>query len=376
MIIDFKGLLDSMEDNEITTIANEARPGDNYLFNAILPERMRRGYHAKAGSMTIRSTMAKLVGMDSPYPRGGVMTSSSFEHRIAKVATEQPFPEEYLRELRELVNDLFNNTDDGEQQILETMYNFTNKLLVQPHLDTAEWMRAQALITGQIDWQSDDIHLNVDYGIPVGHFLTARTGNDGYGGSTSKFWADWHAAQKLLRNRVKAVFMNTHTLQTIMYNPVNNLKPVRVDDVAGVFEFQRYITVNGVNVVSEDIRDRISIFTYDDAGEVLDPTDPTGGGTVLIPFVPDGAITMVGTPDTREFVIGSGSTDESKNTPITLGYTHVGPTEEGNGRLGRWATAYVPQGSEWMFIGKSAANLLPVIEKPSLIVNMTTDIVS
>jgi hypothetical protein len=67
-----------MEDNEITTIANDARPGDNYLFNAVLPERQRRGYHAKAGSMTIKATMAKLVGMDSPYPRGGAMTLQRF----------------------------------------------------------------------------------------------------------------------------------------------------------------------------------------------------------------------------------------------------------------------------------------------------------
>lgn len=375
MIIDFKGLLDAMDDNEITTIANEARPGDNYLLNAVLPERKRRGYHAKAGSMTIKSTMAKLVGMDSPYPRGGVMTSSSFEHRLAKIATEQPFPEEYLRELRELVNDIFNNTQDDHAQVLETMFNFTNKLLVQPHLDTAEWMRAQALITGEIDWQSDDIHLEVDYGIPAANFLTARTGNDGYGGSTSKFWTDWHAAQRILKNRVQAVFMNTNTLQTIMYNPENDLKPVRVDDQAGVFEFQRYVLVNGVNVVSEDIRDRITIFTYDDAGEVLDASDPTSGATTLIPFVPDGAICMIGRPDTREFVIGSGSTDESKNTPLTLGYTHIGPTEEGNGRLGRWANAFVPQGKEWMFVGQSVTNLLPVINKPELIVNLTTDVV-
>ena len=291
------------------------------------------------------------------------------------MATEQPFPEEYLRELRELVNDMFNNTIDGEQQILETMFNFTDKLLVQPHLDTAEWMRAQALITGGIDWISDDIHLEVDYGIPAANFITPRTGNDGYGGSTSKFWTDWHAAQRILKNRVGGVFMNTNTLQTIMYNPVNNLKVVRQDDIAGIFEFQRYVTVNGVNVVSEDIRDRITIFTYDDAGEVLDASDPTSGNTTLVPFVPDGAITMIGRPDTRVFTIGSGSTDESKNSPLTLGYTHLGPTEEGNGRLGRWATAYVPQGQEWMFVGKSASNLLPVINKPELIVNLTTDVV-
>lgn len=372
MIIDFKGLLDSMEDTELFTIANEARPGSNYLFNAILPERLRRGYSAKAGSMTIQSTMSRLVGMDSPYPRGGTMKAASFEHKIAKTAIELPFPEEMLRELREIVNDVFNNTMDDHQQVLETMFNFTDKLLVQPLLDTAEWLRAQALITGEIDWQSDDIHLSVDYGIPAGNFLPARTGNNRYGGSTSQFWTDWHEAQRILKNRVRLVAMNTNTMQQILYNPANNIKPLRIDEQNGIFEFQRYTTIGGNVVVSDDIRDRFTAFTYDDAGEVIDSTDPTSGNTVDVPYLPDGAVLFIGQNDRKAFEIGTGSTDESENTPLQIGYTHIGPTEEGNGRLGRWANAFVPQGREWQFVGQAVQNLLPVIDRPELIVNATT----
>ncbi len=374
MIIDFKGLLNAMEDNELFTLANEARPGDNYLLNAILPERPRRGYSAKAGSMTILATMSRLVGMDSPYPRGGAAKASSFEHKIAKTAIEMPFPEEYLRELRELVNDLINLQQDGHEVVLETMFNFTNKLLVQPLLDTAEWMRAQAIITGELDWQSDDIHLEVDYGIPAANFLTARTGADGYGGSTSKFWVDWHAAQRLLKNRVRAVFMNSTTMETILYNPVNNIKPIRIDQENGIFEFQRYTTIGGNVVVSEDIRDRFTAFTYDDAGEVLDSANPLSGETIDVPYVPDGSVVFIGQNDKKAFEIGTGSTNESENTPLSLGYTHIGPTEEANGRLGRWANAFVPQGREWQFIGQSVQNILPIIQRPELIVNATTDI--
>lgn len=374
MIIDFKGILDALEDTEIFTLANDARPGENRLFNAVLPEVQRRGYSAKGGSMTIRSTMAKLVGMDSPYPKSGVGSRTDFEHKIAKMAIEMPFPEEYLRELREMVNDYFNNTIDDERQILETMFNFTDKLLVQPHLDTAEWLRAQALITGAIDWQSDDIHLEVDYAIPTENFLAPRTGGDAYGGVTSKFWEDWQTIQRILKNRVRGVFMNTTTLQAIMYNPVNNVVPIRVDELAGVFEFQRYVVRGGNTVVSDDIRDRIQIFTYDDAGEVLDEASLQSGATKNVPFVPDGAILAIGANDNRAFTIGSGSTDESQQTPLTIGYTHVGPTEEGNGRLGRWANAFVPQGREWQFVGQSVQNLLPVIQRPDLIVNATTDV--
>lgn len=373
MIIDFKGLLDEMGEDEIFTIANEARPGSNRLFNAILPEQLRRGYSAKGGNMSIRSTMAKLVGMDSPYPRAGVSSRQSWEYKLAKMGVNMPFPEEYLRELRELVNDVFNNTIDDEQQVLETMYNFTDKLLVEPLLETAEWLRSQALLTGKIQWQSDDIYLDVDYGIPAENFLPARTGSDAYGGSTSKFWEDWHTIQRILKNRVQAVFMNTPTLQSIMYNPVNNIKVVRQDDVAGVFQFQRYVNNNGVLTVSEDVRDNISIIVYDDEAEVLDDAYPGQGVTKLIPFCPTGAILAIGRYDNRTFQIGTGNT-QTDDQPLALGYTHVGPTEEGNGRLGRWADAYVPEGKKWMFVGQSVANCLPVILAPERIVNATTEV--
>lgn len=372
-IIDFKGMLDAMEDNEIFDIANEARPGSNYLFNAILPDVERRGYSAKAGSMSIRATMAKLVAMDSKYPKGGAQRRSSFEHKIAKFAIEMPFPEEYLRELRELVNDAFNNNIDDEEEILETMFNFTRKLLVQPMLDTSEWLKGQSLQLGLISWQSDDIKLEVDYGIPDENFLPARTGSDAYGGLTSKFWVDWHEIQRILHNRVRGVYMTTKTLQTIMYNPVNGIKVVSQDDVNGIFQFRRVIVRNGVEVVSDDTRDTITVFTYDDSAEVLDDTKPNTGETINVPFMIDGVMMAIGQNDDREFRVGTGSTRENR-TPVTIGYNHIGPTEEGNGRLGRWATAYVPQGEEYMFTAKAAQNSLPVIQRPDLVANATTEV--
>lgn len=372
MIIDFKGLLEAMEDDEIFTLANESRPGENYLWNDVLPDTPRRGYSAKAGNMTINSTMSKMVGMDSPFPRAGTLKRQSFEHKIAKFALEMPFPEEYLRELRELVNDQFNNTIDGHEEVLETMFNFTQKLMVQPHWDSAEHLKSIAIITGEIDIQTDDIRLQVDYGIPAENFLTPRSGNDAYGGSTSKFWTDWHEAQRILKNKVQAVYCNTKTLQTIMYNPVNNLKVVAADQNGGFYTFQRYIVIGGNTVVSEDVRDRITIITYDDSADVLDETKLGTGMTKLVPFCPDGALVFIGQYDTRRFQIGSGSTDESTIKPVTIGYNHIGPTEEGNGRIGMWANAFVPEGKPWSFVAQSVINMLPVIEAPDRIVNATT----
>ncbi len=61
--------------------------------------------------------------------------------------------------------------------------NFSNALLIQPHLDVAEWLRGQALCTGALAWTFNGLKLEVDYGIPAGNKLTHRTANDAYSGS-------------------------------------------------------------------------------------------------------------------------------------------------------------------------------------------------
>lgn len=371
-VIDFKGLLDEMEEDEIFTIANESRPPANYLWNSVLPDVKRRGYSASAANMKIIATMSKLTGMDSRYARGGAARRFDFEHKLAKLGIEMLFPEEYLRQLREIVNENIANGVDDKEELLETMYNFTRKLLVQPHEDTKEWLKGQAILTGLIDWQSDDIRLQVDYGVPSANFLPARTGTTAYGGSGSLFWQDWRAAQQILKNRVRGVFASTPTIQSIIYNPVNGVRLVAADDVAGVFKFQRVVNLNGQNTISDDIRDNMTIFAYDDSGEVLDDSKPGSGETKNVPFCPNGAIAVIGEYDSRAFTIGTGSTPDK--TPVSVGYTHIGPTEEGNGRLGMWAKAYVPEGEEYSFIGKSATNVLPVIEAPERIVVLNTQV--
>ena len=375
MIVDFKGLLDEMEEDDVFTIANEARPGTNYLWNDVLPEKKRPGYYAKAGSMTVRATMAELTAMDSRYKRGGVSERRNWEHYLAKLGQEMPFSEEYIRELRALVEGLMARNIDGHEQLLETMFNFVDKLLTQPQLDSAEWMRSQAIIFDEIDWWTDDIHLEVSYGRPAENFLPTRTGTAAYDQSASEFWNDWKSAQRILNNRVRAVYAHTNTINGIMYNPANAVKVVKFDDIAGVYTFVRYSDPD-TQLVSEDRRDVITLYAYDDEGEVLspDPVDRANGETIKLPFCPPGSIVFVGAYDNRKFTIGSGSTDDSADTPVTLGYTHVGPTEEGNGRLGRWARTYVPEDEPWSFIGQSAANVLPVIDAPERIVTATTDL--
>jgi hypothetical protein len=102
MEFDLRTALDALRQRgTVFAIANQARPPASYVFASILPEETRFSYQATAGSMTVRATMAGLVGMDSPYPEGGALEVSKFSEETAKIAIRVRFPEQQLRELQE-----------------------------------------------------------------------------------------------------------------------------------------------------------------------------------------------------------------------------------------------------------------------------------
>jgi hypothetical protein len=213
--------------------------------------------------------------------------------------------------------------------------------------------------------------LLVDYGIPAANKLDAATGNNGYGGSTSTFWADIRKARRLLKNNVRAFLAHPNTIDMIRYNPVNNL--VVIAEGNGTVTFQRKQTTtdgSAINFLSEDSGDRVTLVSYGLEGEVYDPSNP--GQTLRIPFMPVGKIVAVGNNSGTSYVVGAGATQPIENR---LGYTHLGPTVEGGGTPGRWAEVYVPEAAPWSFAGRGAANILPVIEAPEKIAILTTDMV-
>lgn len=353
-------------------LINQARPAASYLFASILPERNMRSYEVKNGSMSVRSTMAGLVGMDSPYPPGGVVDLSTFLQRSAKIANTVVMTEESLRTLQEMLMYLQLAGQSTNERMVEEVLNFTNALLVQPHLDTAEWLRGQALAMGAIDWIFNGIRLQVDYGIPVGNKLTARTGNNAYSGSTSKFWDDIRSQGKLLR-KASRIIRTAHPdlIEDIIANSVNSIRVLSED--SGSITMQRMISQNGTNTPSSDARDSVTLIKYGLEAEVLDPTDPTG--TVTVPFHPKTKMLAIGTGVNAGYVVGAGSRPPQE---YELGYTHIAPTVEGSGAPGRWARVYTPEARPWQLVGESAANLLPVIDARAVsqIVIATSDLSS
>lgn len=369
MQFDLSQAIAAIDRNQIFQIGNGARPAGNYIFNAILPEENRNSYEAKSGSMTIRATMAGLVGMDSNYPETGFAESEEFAKKVAKIANRSRLPEKLLRELQELLLRL--NGNGTTQAIQDTALNFLDKIIVQAHLDTMEWLRGQALFTGKIDWTFGKIRLLVDYGIPAANMLPARTGAQGYGGEESMFWADVRTMNRQQNAGVKTRIMHPDTKEMILGNDKNMIELVSEDTNTGAFSVKKYRIIGGVPVLSSDPRDQASFITYGEEGEVYDQNDTTK--TKTVPFCPRGAILTVGAYNGKRFTVGSGSTPPP--TPVQLGITHIAPTVEGGGTAGRWTNVYTPQNEPYAIEARGVTNGLPLIEASERLSVSTTEMV-
>ena len=367
MHLDFGEALQALGPDAPVRLAREMTPPARYLFNGLLPERSLPGYVAEHGNMVIRSTMAGLVGMDSPYPQGGYVEAAEFIEKLAKVANEVTLNEKTQRMLQERVNYLRLSGQSATQALAEEVLNFTNKVILQPHYDTAEWLRGQALVTGGISWKFGGTKLTVDYGIPADNKLTNRTGTASYGGSASKFWDDVREARRKLRYNLRGVWAHPETIDLIISNPANSLAIISQSGFN--VTVQRRIARNGMDVAADDVRDSLTLVSYDTEGEVFDPSTRK---TQLVDFMPRGKLLFVGQNTRSAYRVGEGSTPDPE-ADRALGYTHIGPTVEGGGAPGRWADVFTPERKRYQLVGQGVTNLLPVIEAPEKIVIASTN---
>lgn len=361
MELNFAEALRDIDRTEVFRIANEARPPASYLFATLLPEQRRTSYSVHTGHMVVRATMAGMVGMDAPYPPGGQVDVSRFLQESAKFAIDVGLPEYALRHLQDMMTRLALGGGNTNAAMAEEALNFFDKVVVQSHLDLMEWLRGQALTTGEIDWTFNKKSLVVDYGLPAGNILTPRTGNDAYGGSTSKFWTDVQAARKQLRYNLVAAIAHPDTIDAIVLNSANALRVIDQDD-AGSFTVRQY--VGNTEVLNPDERFQLKLIAYSQEGEIIHPT--TGLATV-VPFMPTGKIIFVGRNSRTGYRVGEGSTDDPQNS-LALGYTHIAPTVEGGGAPGRWGRVFTPEERPWELRGQAVTNGLPVIEIPKKLV--------
>jgi Phage major capsid protein E len=373
VILNFAEALAQLGPNAAAQIANSARPPENYLFNTFLPERQKPDYNIDATNMIVKTTMAGLAAMDSPYPPGGAVTISNFLERTAKIAITNRLLEATIRELQLLLRQMQYGGTLTNTYLQQEALNFLQKVVVQAHLDRSEWLRGQALVNGEIDWTFNQKNLLVNYGIPAGNFLTERTdsSNDAYGDTSSAFWADVAEARRLLRYALRAAILNSITLDEIVSNPVNNLEIINQTD--SLITVRRFKTVGGNTVPDSDARYTITFIIYDEEAEILDLTPSSTNATSTVKFMPDGKIIYVGENRMSGYRVGTGSTDDPANA-LELGYHHIAPTVEGGGNPGRWARLFVPQDKPMHLQAEGASNELPVILAPQKIVVATTEI--
>lgn len=379
MDFDLRQAIENLENSTIFELANQARPPADYLFNQILPSISMDTYDVSNSTMTIRTTMAGLSGMDSKYAPGGAAGITEVAGKTGKITVTSELPEQFLRQLQNLLLRLTAQQQSTDAAIQQTGLNFVNKIIVQSIFDREEWLKGQALFTGELDWTFNGKRLQANYNIPAENFLTARTGNDGYGGSTSKWWVDYYSAQEILGWKVTACVMHPTTLKAIMANAeVNQLQFVSADPATNRFVFQRVISRGGNTVLSADPRDLIVIVAYNKEGEIWDVDTP--GATIKVPFCPIGSVLWIGEridAASNVFVVGEGGTPPPElESPVLLGYGHVAPTVEGGGLPGRWSRLYVPQDRPYTLAADGVSNFLPIIQAPERIVIGTTEIPS
>ena len=360
-------------DNFAFRIARASVVPADYVFNSILPQEDRMGYHVDGGTMTITPTMLGMVPMDSPYPPMGAISTTTFFENTTKLGGQMFFPEKFQRDLiswEQSIASLGFNDGASTGSIassinarrLEAVIGFAN-MVAKAHWDTNEFLRGQALTLGLLNWTYSDIPLSVNYNVPSANLPAQRTGTAAYNGSASTFWTDIRWVYTKLEN--PQFIMNTNTWLAIIGQAANNIRVV-VNE-GGVREIVRFVGTTETN--STDMRDRVRIVIYNKSGSVI----KADGTLQAKPFLPDGKIICVGraTPDGFEFTQGSVANPDND---LRLGYTHIAPTIEGQGRPGPWARIFVPEARPYQLIAETAGNMLPVILNPNRLVVLDTTI--
>lgn len=399
MQFNFQQIIDALNenlpqsDNFAMRIARGSRvPGDYLGLSQILPMEMRPDYHVDGATMTIFPTMLGQVSMDEPYPPMGAMSSSQFFENTTKLGGSMFFSEKAQRDLQAWSEKIISlgvmdgqstsaifgdlsvgadgrgdaNTVNGRR--LNAVLGLA-RMIRQSHWDTYEHLIFRALATGEIDWTFGEIPLKVDYKVPAANVFTPRTGNDAYQGSTSKFWVDMRALHTKLNGF--RIIMNSATWYSIINNSVNNIRVVVNEGMNR--ELVQIVGTTETN--STDVRDRVRITIYDKGGTLIDAKPGTADSARLIsvPFLKNGEIVVVGEQKPDGFELLDGAVSDPDNT-LRLGYTHVAPTIEGQGRPGIFARIYTPEQKPYQILAETAVNMLPVILNPKKLVILNSTV--
>lgn len=372
----FYDAVQGLDPLEVTQLANTRPNAGEYLLAGILPPINKPTYDAKSGTMRVVSTMAGMVGMDSPYPEGSFIDASDFREGTLKIAQAVSLDEGTIREVQMVLREaqLAQGGGADPAAILQgTALNLYEKGVLQALDDTEEWLRAQALTTGEINWTFGKNTVNVDYEIPTENRPAQVTGVNSYGGGSSAFWSHVRLARKRLRS-VRAFLTDFDTLDMIIDNDAHKITVVNeVESAQGnirTVTLRRAVrNAEGITVgFDQDVRGTVTLVGYGREGRVIAPAAP--GGLATVQFVPTGTMVAIGNNNVENLI----ALDGNPNVRNALGYTHVAPTVENGGATGRWGRIYTPQERPWKARAEGVANVMPVIEDPSKLMIFSTEV--
>lgn len=357
-------ILNTMTPQDFFALANQPVPENEYVLASVLPDEARATYEAKSGSFKVITTPAGETGMDSPYVPVGGIELNAFSNPIAKWTATTLMTEEMQRELQQMVINIRAGviTGNGLDYIRNFIVNWLQKVIRQSFTDRYELMRAEVLTTGMLALRGG----TVDYLLPAGNKFAKRTGNDAYGGSTSKLWTDMRAADAIVGN-TRARIMSMNLLNRIMDSQADRVAVTSEVTSAGgnikTVTIRRLIGAN--QTLSNDAREGYTLIGYRRT-----VTIKVGKGYAQQQVIPDGKIAVIGSNDVMVTM-----TDGTVNTRPGLGRTHIGPTVEGDGRPGIWLNTYTPQGRPMHAVAEGASNGLIVLDAPERLVILDSDLV-
>jgi hypothetical protein len=376
MDINLASVLLTLRGARIQTLGNTQLPDSQYVFNSLLPDQATPGYKFQGGAIKASGSVASAVPMDTPFPEGGFLGISTLEGNTIKLGLSVTLPEAVQRRVRELLDQLQLGRVTGSAEAIlgNAAINFVQDMIVRPHDDMREYLKARAISEGIVNFKSNGVTINIDYSIPTANKFATRSGTAHYGGTASAFNSDMQLARQKLGYNIRGVLMNMQTLDLILLNEANKLviqsETVSDDGMVRVVQVRRAVkNAEGIAVGF----DQNPNFSYTLTGyarelEMRDLANPNNP-TIKVPMMNLGRVAVIGRYLRRDIL--RARTGNSAND--SLGYYHVGPTEEGKGVLGRWLQVYSPENQQETVIVKGCENSAPAFDAPERVVLLQTD---
>lgn len=323
--------LDEFQKDQITAYVQNTPPQRDYLLRNLMPQENEfdinfaynviNGEYAKAASIT---------GWNASAPLRDKKALSQAFGEVAKIQHASRLDE------KELLSFNRPRSDAEKAQVVEYVYNTTDDLNAGVD-DTEEYLRAQAIYNGRLQYSDkvNDVHIDVDFGIPEENKISSTTA---WSETGSTPLSDIQAAVKQFqktnqRRKPQVMHMTTATEANLLQN-----EQIRVQ-VYGENAGQRLLTRNDL----QNVFNSLGLPPYQINDDVIVLED---GETQLL-------------EDNKVVLIGD-----------NVGVTKIGPTVENSYSPGKFAQPIIENNppSQTMIVGEAA---FPALQKPKAIVIMS-----